>query len=81
MGQNAIYVCISWYCKICWFLMENDGVSRNQEVFYVIHIFFGFSLGNLWLLSFMIIGYDRYKGGERDFLDPHPWAALKGLKG
>ena len=52
--------------------MENDDVSRNQEVFYGIHIFFGFSLGNLRLLSFMIIGYDRYKGGERDFLDPHP---------
>ena len=44
MNQNTIFICISWYSKICWFLLKNADVSRNQGVRHAIHIIFGFSL-------------------------------------
>ena len=39
MYQNAIYICISWYSKICWFqkmLMsaERSGVTRDSYIFW-----------------------------------------------
>ena len=39
MYQNAIYICIFWYTKICWFPMKNADVSTIQGVCHVIHIF------------------------------------------
>ena len=47
MYQNATYICISWYNKICWFPVKNADVSRTQGVCHVIHIFFGSSLGKV----------------------------------
>ena len=40
MYQKTIYICISWYSKICWFAVKNADVSKTQEVCHVIHIFF-----------------------------------------
>ena len=39
--RNAIYTCISWYSKICWFGLKIADVSGIQGVCPVIHIFFG----------------------------------------
>ena len=42
--SNAIYICISWYSKICWFSVKkycqqnSSGVSRDLYIFW---IFFG----------------------------------------
>ena len=44
MCSNAIYICISWYSKICWFSVKkycqqnSSGVSRDLYIFW---IFFG----------------------------------------
>ena len=43
MYQDAIFICISWYGKICWFPVKNADVSRTQVVCYVIYVFFGSS--------------------------------------
>ena len=45
MYLNGISICISWYSKICWFLVKNADVSRTQGVYHVIHIVFESSLG------------------------------------
>ena len=47
MYQNLIYICVSWYSKICWFLVKNADASRIQGVCHVSHIFFGSSLGKV----------------------------------
>ena len=44
---NGIYICISWYSKICWFSVKNADVRRTQWVCHSIHIVFGTSLGQL----------------------------------
>ena len=36
MYQNAIYICISWDSKICWFPVKHGNVSRTREVWHVI---------------------------------------------
>ena len=58
MYQNVIYICISWYNKICkfpvkksWFQQNSRCVSRNSYIFW---IFFG--LGII-VPSFIIVGY------------------------
>ena len=42
MYQNAIYICISWYNKICWFTVKkcwcqqnSGGVSRDLYIFWI----------------------------------------------
>ena len=42
MYQNAIYICISWYHKICWFLVKkylcqqnSGGVARESYIFWI----------------------------------------------
>ena len=47
MNQNAIYTCISWYSKICWFPVKNAYARKTQEMCHVIHIVSGFSLGKV----------------------------------
>ena len=47
MNQNAIYVCIFQYNKICSFLARNADVTKTQGVFQVIHKLFGSSIGNV----------------------------------
>ena len=42
-----IYICISWYGKIFWFLVKNTDVSRIQGVCRVIYMVFGSSLGKV----------------------------------
>ena len=59
MYQNTIYISISWYSKICWFLVKkswcqqnSSGVSRDSYIFWIV---FGwgitvpnFIVGYLW---------------------------------
>ena len=42
MYQNATYICISWYSKICWFRVKKcwcqwnwGGVSRDSYIFWI----------------------------------------------
>ena len=49
MYQNAIYTCISWYYKISQFSVKNADVSRSQGVFHMIYIFFGSSVGKVYM--------------------------------
>ena len=42
MYQNPIYICISWYGKICWFLVKkcwcqqnSRGLSRDLYIFWI----------------------------------------------
>ena len=42
MYQNAIYICIFWYSKFCWFQMKKRwcqqnsmGVSRDSYIFWI----------------------------------------------
>ena len=58
MIQNAIYICISWYSKICWFLVKkywcqqnSRGVSRDSYIFW---IFFGWGIT---VPRFIIVGF------------------------
>ena len=37
MYWNAIYICISWYNKVCWF---SENISRIQGVCHMIYIYF-----------------------------------------
>ena len=78
MHQNVIYICISWYRKICWFPVKNADVSRTQGVYHMIYLFFGSSLGkSLTVLSFIIVGY-VWQTLERGLFCPLDlWAAPK----
>ena len=80
MFLNVIYICISWYSKICWFPVKNTDVSRTQGVYHVINIVWGTSLGKI-LPSFIIVGYVWEILGRGVFLPPspslHPWASPK----
>ena len=78
MYQNAIYIFISWYNKICWFPVKKcwcqqnlGGVSRDWYIFW---IFFRYSVT---VPSFIIAGHVWQILGRRAFLPPHPWAGPK----
>ena len=58
MYQDTIYICISWYSKICWFPVKNVDVSKTEGVCHVIYISFGSSLGRVKVPSFIIVGYE-----------------------
>ena len=47
MYLNGIYICISWYSKICWFPVNNADVTKTKGVCHVIHIVFGSPLGKV----------------------------------
>ena len=43
MYQNAIYICVSWYNKICWFpakkywcQQNSEAVSRDSYIFWIL---------------------------------------------
>ena len=77
MYQNAIYICISWYKKLCWFPLKkcwcqqnSGGVSLDSYNFWI------FFRKGITLPSFIILEYVRQILG-RPFCPPHPWAAPK----
>ena len=46
MCQNAIYICISWYSKICWFPVKkywcqqnSRGMSRDLYIFWIFFVY------------------------------------------
>ena len=72
MDQNLSYICISWYSKICWFLVNkywcqqnSSGVSRDSYIFWI------FFRWGTTVPSFIIVGY------VWRIILPHPWAAPK----
>ena len=78
--QNAIYICISWYNKICWFSVKkwwfqqnSGGASRDSYVFW---IFFRYGI---IVPSFITVGYLWQILGRGALFapPPHPWAAPK----
>ena len=82
MYENGVYICISWYSKICWFWVKrcycqqnSKGVSRDLFIFWS---FFGCSIT---VPSFIIVGYVWHILEKWDFLPPlsHPlpWAVPK----
>ena len=84
MYQNAIYICISLYSKICWFLVKkwwcqqnSWGVSRDSYLFWI------FLRQGIAVPNFIIVGYVRHILGRGAFLPPpppfppNPWAAGK----
>ena len=77
MYQNAIYICISWYNKICWFPLKNADVSRNQGLCHVIHISFWSSLGKIYLPSLIIVGYVWQIIGRGCLFAPRPPSPIR----
>ena len=80
MFHNGIYICISWYRKICRFPVKNEYVSRTQEVSHEICKLFGSFWGKYNCIKFrhcrICVIYFR----EEELFDPtffHHWAALK----
>ena len=67
--QNAIYACISWYSKICWFPVKNCWCQRNSR---------GVSRDSNNCVKFhhCRIRVTDFKE-EVSFWYPHPWAAPK----
>ena len=71
--QNAIYTCISWYSKICWFPMKNcwcqqnarDG-SRDSYMFWIL-----FRQGII-VPSLIIVGYVWQVLGKGNLFAPPP---------
>ena len=72
MYQNAIYICIFWYSKICWFPMKKfwcrhnlRGVPRDSYNFWV------FFRSDIIVPSFIFVGYAWQvlggRGGGRHF--------------
>ena len=58
MYQNAVYICITWYSKICWFPVKNADVSRTHGMCHVIHLFFLIFFGwDIIVPSFIIVGH------------------------
>ena len=79
MNQNAMYICISRYIKICWFPLKkcwyqhnSRGVSRDL---YIFEIFVG---SGITFPSFVIARYVWQILGRIAFLvSPHKWRAPK----
>ena len=78
MYQIAIYICISWYSKICWFLVKkcwyqknSRGVSRDSYNFLTF-----FKLG-ITVPGSIIVGYVWQILWRRAFLASHPWTDPK----
>ena len=77
MHKNAIYICIFWYIKICWFLVKkcwcqqnSEGVSRDSYFFWI------FSRQGITVPSFIIVGYVSQILAPSP-PPPHPWVAPK----
>ena len=75
MSQNAVYISISWYSKICWFLVKKCWCQQNSRVCHVIHIFLGSSLG-ITVPSFILVGYVCQIFGRRGLFAPPPTPPL-----
>ena len=54
MQSISVFLDITKFSDFQW---KNAAVSRTQGVCQVIHIFFGSSLGKVWLPSSIIVGY------------------------
>ena len=78
MYQNANYICLSWFSKICWFPVKKcscrqnaRGVSRDSYIFCIFSRY-------ITLPSFIIVGYVWQILRRGPFCHRHRWAARKG---
>ena len=73
MYENAFYICISWYSKICWFAVKkcwcqqnSRGVSRDSSIFWI------FFWQGISVPGFIIVGYVWQILGREAFLPLPP---------
>ena len=73
MYQYGIYVCISWYYKICWspvkkrWCQQNSrGVSRDSYIFWI------YFMEGITVPSFIIAGYVLQILGRGSLFAPLP---------
>ena len=76
MDQNAIYICISWYSKICWFQMKKWWCQQKSKDLSRDSYIFRFSLGKFSKFNHCWICVIDFREGSF-FVLLHPWAALK----
>ena len=73
MHQNAIYICISWYSKTCWFPGKKFWYQQNSRVMsrdsYIFGIFFS---EGITVPSFIIVEYVWQILGSVGFLASAP---------
>ena len=79
MYLNGIYICNSWYSKICWFSVKKCWCQQNSRGVscdsYSFWIFYG---QGITVPCFIIVGYVWQILGRETFLRPsHPWTARK----
>ena len=71
MYQNATYIYISWYSKICWFPMKKCWCQQNsRSVSRDSHNFWIFLRLGITVPSFIIAGYVWQILGRGTFLSP-----------
>ena len=71
MYQNAVYICISWYSKICWFSVKKCWCQQNsQSVSHDSYIFRIFFRQGITVASFIIVGNVWQILGRGAFLAP-----------
>ena len=80
MYQNTIYICISWYSKICWFLVKKILMSAELKGCVTWFIYF---LDVLWVryncatFHHCRICVTEFREGGPFWPAPHPWVAAK----
>ena len=78
MYQYAIYVCISWYSNICWFLVKKTLMSAKYKRCVKWFICFLDLLEVRYIkFHYCRIYVTKFREG-RPFWSPHSWAAAKG---
>ena len=81
MHQNAIYICISWYSKICWFLVNKCWCQQNSRgVLRDWYIFWIFFRQGKSVPSSIIVGYVWQILGRRGLFG-HPLIREQPRKG
>ena len=80
MYQNTVYICTSWYSKICWFAVKKCWCQQNSRGCVTWFIYF---LDLLWV-RYNCAKFHHCSICVTDFREvgaflppPHPWAAPK----
>ena len=78
MYQNTVYICISWYSKICWFPVKKCWFQQNSRSVsrdsYIFQIFFGYNCAKCHHCRICVTDF---REGGLFAPSPHLWAARK----
>ena len=77
MYRNAVYICISWHSKICWFPLKKCWYQQISKVVSCNSYFF-IPKEVIAVPSFIISWYVWQIIGMGAFLPLLPWASMKG---